>query len=110
MTPEERAQAVKRERNRLRSERWRRAHGIGSLAASAKRGDSRHQIIYRARGRHLCCVSRDLPKERAAIAKTADAAQIGMNSSARWAAIEETTNTQRFEEESWLGDLDSNQD
>jgi hypothetical protein len=77
---------------------------------SAKRGDSRHQIIYRARGRHLCCLSRDLPKERAAIAKTADAAQIGMNSSARWAAIEETTNTQRFEEESWLGDLDSNQD
>jgi hypothetical protein len=25
-------------------------------------------------------------------------------------ATEETTNTQRFEEDSWLGDLDSNQD
>jgi hypothetical protein len=25
-------------------------------------------------------------------------------------ASEETTNTQRFEEDSWLGDLDSNQD
>jgi hypothetical protein len=25
-------------------------------------------------------------------------------------ACEETTNTQRFEEDSWLGDLDSNQD